>query len=407
MIDINRIREIEQQSLHISNEGNAAIPVMNNDQINDKYLKGEVRIITEQARYPLETVTSLVNSGKYILRPDFQRRHRWDVAKQSRLIESFIINIPIPPVFLYERDFSVYEVMDGLQRITAIKEFYEDKYALEGLLEWPELNGMKYSELPIQVKRGIDRRYLSSIILLKETAKEEAEAEKMKQMVFERINSGGAKLEYQESRNALYPSKLNDAIVELARNPYFCEVFDIPQKTEDEDLNNDIYSDELKNNETFKTMKDVENVLRFFAMRQLDSWGDLSLNKFLDKFADEAKSLPDEIIPMYKELFEETIKLACELFGDHTFCQWKFEKRLNGFRWNKKPNMVVYDPIMSVLSNKLTKKDALLAKKGEINQGIKKLFETEKDMFNGRNTSKVYVENRIKLFTDFFNSFLA
>ena len=142
-------------------------------------------------------------------------------------------------------------------------------------------------------------------------------------------------------------------------------------------------------------------------MRQLDSWGDLSLNRFLDKFAEEAKSLPDEIIPMYKELFEETIKLACKLFGDHTFCQWKFEKRLNEFRWNKKPNMVVYDPIMYVLSNMLAHKDVLLNKIGDINQGMQRLFESKQDMFNGRNTSKVYVENRIELFTEFFNGFLV
>ena len=115
------------------------------EEINEKYLKGEVRIVTEQARYPLSTIKDMFNGKDYILNPDFQRRLRWDRIKQSKLIESFIINVPIPPIFLYEKDYSVYEVMDGLQRITAIKEFYEDKYALEGLEIWPELNSKKYS----------------------------------------------------------------------------------------------------------------------------------------------------------------------------------------------------------------------------------------------------------------------
>lgn len=406
MIDLERINKLESENLHISREVNSLVQKMTDEQINEKYLKGEVRIITEQARYPLETITSLINSGNYILRPDFQRRHRWDRVKQSRLIESFIINIPIPPIFLYERDFSVFEVMDGLQRITAIIEFYGDDYALEGLTEWPELNGLKYSQLPQQVRRGIDRRYLSSIILLKETAKEEAEAETMKQMVFERINSGGAKLEYQESRNALYPSKFNETIIELARNKYLCEIFDIPQATDDENLKAERYSEELKNNYLFQTMKDVEYVLRFFAMRQRESWADIPLNKFLDRFAEEAQKLPDEIIPLYENLFKETIELAYKLFGDHTFSLWKLEKRMGGYRWNKKPNIVVYDPMMFVLSNLLESKELLLAKKEELNDDIMRLFEQNQEMFNGRNTSRGYVEDRIKLFNDFFKKYL-
>lgn len=73
------------------------------EEINEKYLKGEVRIVTEQARYPLSTIKDMFNGKDYILNPDFQRRLRWDRIKQSKLIESFIINVPIPPIFLYEK----------------------------------------------------------------------------------------------------------------------------------------------------------------------------------------------------------------------------------------------------------------------------------------------------------------
>ena len=139
------------------------------------------------------------------------------------------MNVPIPPVFLYEKDFSEYEVMDGLQRISAIIEFYENSYALCGLEEWPELNGRTYKTLPSQIQKGIDRRYLSSIILLKETAKTEEEAKRLKELVFARINSGGAKLEDQEARNAQFPGKFNELIISLARNDEFCEIFEIPQ----------------------------------------------------------------------------------------------------------------------------------------------------------------------------------
>jgi hypothetical protein len=75
------------------------------------------------------------------LRPFYQRRNRWDKKKQSQLIESFLINIPVPSIILYEKKYNVYEVMDGQQRINALKEFYENRLTLTGLTLWPELNG--------------------------------------------------------------------------------------------------------------------------------------------------------------------------------------------------------------------------------------------------------------------------
>ena len=171
-------------------------PQISDEEINKKYLAGEVRIVTEQARYPLDTIMGMIDSGKYELMPSFQRRHRWNAVKKSRLIESFIMNVPIPPIFLYENEYSHYEVMDGLQRMTTIYEFYQDKFALTGLEQWAELNGKVYSALPEKIKQGIDRRYLSSIILLHESAKDQQKAQEMKQLVFERINTAIGELYY-------------------------------------------------------------------------------------------------------------------------------------------------------------------------------------------------------------------
>ena len=247
----------------------AQVEKASHDEIDAKYVAGEVRIVSEQARYPLVSIPPMLASGSYLLRPEFQRRHRWDTAKQSRLIESLIMNVPIPPVFLYEDTYSHYEVMDGLQRLTTICNFYSDSFELEGLEEWPELNGMKYSELPGQVKRGIDRRYISSVILLQETAKDPAEAARMKQLVFERLNSGGIKLEPQEARNAIYPGPLNELCIHLARNKFLCRMWGIPESMSDtEDELDTNLPTELLENESYRKMEDVELVLRFFAYRQ-------------------------------------------------------------------------------------------------------------------------------------------
>jgi uncharacterized protein with ParB-like and HNH nuclease domain len=129
----------DNESIEFDKKKDTGTPDSSDDEINEKYSKGDVRIITEQARYPLNTIVAMLDGGGYNLNPEFQRRHRWDQVRRSKLIESFIMNVPIPPVFLYESSYSSYEVMDGLQRITTITQFYGDKFELKGLDEWPEL----------------------------------------------------------------------------------------------------------------------------------------------------------------------------------------------------------------------------------------------------------------------------
>ncbi len=116
------------------------------EETNAKYRKGEMRIVTEQARYPVKSIKSMLDdTNDYKLNPEYQRRKRWDNGRKSRLIESFIMNVPLPPIFLYEYEYSKFEVMDGLQRLTSIYDFYSANFALEGLEYWKELNGKKYS----------------------------------------------------------------------------------------------------------------------------------------------------------------------------------------------------------------------------------------------------------------------
>ena len=236
-------------------------------EINDKYVKGEVRIVTEQARYPISSIAAIVEDSSYKMSPEYQRRHRWDKERKSKLIESLIMNVPIPPIFLYEYDYSKYEVMDGLQRLTAIKEFYRNEFPLVKLSVWPELNGRTYKRLPSKVREGIDRRYLSSVILLKETAHSDEDALQLKQLVFERINSGGVRLSPQESRNALFDGKLNQLCIDLSRNESLCRLWGIPEACAME-VEEGIPSQTRVNNDDFRKMTDVELVLRFFAYRQ-------------------------------------------------------------------------------------------------------------------------------------------
>ena len=189
--------------------------------------------------------------------------------------------------------------MDGLQRITTIIDFYKDLYVLEGLEEWKELNGKKYSELPIRIKEGIDRRYLSSIILLKESAKDDVEADRLKKIVFERLNSGGVKLTAQETRNALYDGKLNKLCLKLSENSKFKRMWNISDDVIEENTDEDYY--EIDNNKLYRDMSDVELVLRFFAFRHINQYTG-RLDSFLDNFLKTGNSFSEEVLNNYKNL---------------------------------------------------------------------------------------------------------
>lgn len=400
------IKKFEGEIIEIKGKPNKADIKMSENEITQKYLNGKVRIVTEQARYPLNSILTMLGSGDYELHPEFQRRRRWNRVKQSRLIESFIMNVPIPPIFLYEQEFATYEVMDGLQRLTAISDFYQDKYELSGLEFWPELEGYKYSTLPKAVRQGIDRRYLSSIILLHETASSEEEAKKMKQLVFDRINSGGAKLENQESRNALYHGRFNEIAEQLARNDYFCRIFEIPMKTVEEETDSRFIPEELADNVMFQKMDDVEMITRFFAMRYVDSLEGLSLKEFFDRFTEQANLLSEEVLQKYEELFSFTIKLCYSIYGDMSFCLLKQNARTGEWNLTKNPAKILYDPIMYVLSQLLDHSNELIKNKDAIVGDSHRLMRTEAPLFNGRKTSRSDIQKRITLFEELFNRYV-
>jgi hypothetical protein len=374
--------------------------MLSDNAINEKYVKGEVRIVTEQARYPLNSIVAMLDSGDYNLNPEFQRRHRWDRQKQSRLIESFIMNVPIPPIFLYEDRYSHYEVMDGLQRLTAIYEFYRNSFGLEGLEEWPELNGRKFSSLPDQVRRGIDRRYLSSIILLQETAKTDREADILKQLVFERINSGGVKLEPQEARNAIYNGPLNKICIRLARNKFLCRTWGIPEPTDEERVNN-TFPEKLLRNDDFRTMADVELVLRFFAYRQRRDLHRGRLRDYLDVYLKHGNAFPREVLERLENLFVKTIELVFGVLGERAF--WLYRIRNGEWHWLKRPTTAVYDPLMFVFS----RADVLLKRKKSFQAKMPEFYKKNYEDFEGRNTNLSILNLRDDRFDELVRSVLG
>lgn len=367
---------------------------MSDQEINDKYEKGEQRILTEINREKLPAfVDSLKKPGYMDIQPFYQRRNRWNKEKQSRLIESFLSNIPVPPIILYERDYNVYEVMDGQQRITALKEFYDNNLTLTGLELWPELNRRTYKQLPAKIKAGIDRRSISTIVLITESTSSPEDALFLKQLAFERINTGGVELSRQEIRNCSFYGRFNQLLLELAANPIFAAAWNIP-------IHDD---DELQKNNLYKKMEDAELVLRFFALRNTDKFS-RGMEGFLDLYMMKSLSFSDQDIEFLKNIFLQTINLSHQIYGENLFKAFDPQSDT----WKDRAYKAFYDAVMVGFSRHLADANLLLERQLRVIEKTEILFREDKSkLFTGGGKTKNDIQARISLFDDMLSQVIA
>lgn len=240
----------------------------------EKKYKNQMRqIVTQKLDLPVSTLPSMLQD-QIKINPEFQRRDRWDEERQSRLIESLMMNVPIPPVFLGEDEYGYYVVLDGRQRLTAIQSFLNNTLTLKNLSVWDDLNGLRFSDL---VKRGLDkhltRRFLSAVALLKESSPA------IKYDVFDRLNTGGVKANEMEVRNAVFRGPFTDNLHELSRIPAFCIAWGIPVDVID-----------AQNNLLYQKMIDLSIVLRFFALSDPENM-ESSFKDYLSEFMGERNEI--------------------------------------------------------------------------------------------------------------------
>ena len=409
----------------VSFEDDAATPRSSDEQLNMRYAKGDVRIVTESARYSLAGILSMLQEMvepegdpggekelRYKLDPEYQRRHRWSTQRKSRLIESFLMNVPVPPVFLYERDLARFEVMDGRQRLTALSEFYAGKFALEGLQYWGDLDGRTYSQLPSKVRDGIDRRYISSIILLKETAASEEQAASLKKIVFERLNSGGVELSGQETRNAVYNGPLNQLCLSLSENETFRKMWGIPLnplvgglKEESEDEEVEIVDESTNTGKRmFEKMEDVELILRFFAYRQIGSFkaGLNKISQFLDRFLVAGNNTFDSVLlASYRQMFESSVTFLWDALGTDAYCVIGNSQH--------RPTKIVYDPMMYVsnMDTVIASREKLLLQNEILRAELISMYAENQQLFSGRRTNYVDTQTRNARVSEAFTSAIA
>ena len=188
----------------------------NRRQAIKSFREAQDATVLEVADQGLLTLASLISSGAIDISPNFQRRDRWNPEKQSRLIESFLSNIPVPPVYLSEDSeiLGSYAVIDGKQRLTSISAFFNNELVLRGLNRLPMLNGLDYNQLPTEIRNPLGMKSLRITTLLRQSDPE------LKHEVFLRLNTGGEILNAQEIRNVAYRGPLNALVYDLAENRF-------------------------------------------------------------------------------------------------------------------------------------------------------------------------------------------
>ncbi len=261
-------------------------------------------IRTQSLDFSFNELADMYADGELIIRPDFQRMFRWSEGAQARFIESLLLELPIPPIFLIERDDRIYELIDGLQRLSSYLHFRGqlkvDDEVLPPLVLTDcdivkELNGHTYRDLPRALEIKLKRSYVRAEILRKESDP------RLRYYMFKRLNTGGERLTEQEVRNAtirLLSNDFNQFIVELS---------------EDENFKETINS---VNENAILRKFDQELVLRFFALK---NWGDEYKHEVAEFLTEYMEAVSDDKDPTpfdyerEREVFKKTFLVIRKL----------------------------------------------------------------------------------------------
>lgn len=375
------------------------------ETIDEQFAKQPFRVVYQTNNFLLPQIKGLIDDGEdFTIRPEYQRRLRWPNKQKSLLIESLLLNVPVPPVFFYENDLARYEVMDGQQRLNAIKEFLDNSFKLRGLEVLSSLNGRSYLQLPPRVKRSLDRASISAIVVLQESQGRLKRAGtshyyELRRFVFERLNTGGRRLTAQEIRNAVYGGAFNDEIVRLSRDSVFTRVWGIPAyKAADP---NDYYEEpERQKNSLYRSMGDCQLVLRFFALDK-DEHIQGSMRSMLDKCMERNLNITTDEAELMGRRYLDRLH-----FADQLFDQKPFTLAHPGDQRHR-PVAGVYDGVMVALDHFWEERHMLLDKKLELQAAYLDLVTGgSRGTLTGLANTSADIRARIKLFTDLFREFV-
>ncbi len=264
----------------------------------DQLVEERRRVDFDSYDITVQQLLSMVSQKQINMAPTFQRQFRWDPPRQSRLIESIFLGIPIPNLFMATNSDGTWEVVDGVQRLSTLVHFAGDANGraainiaepleILGLEKFSQLNGAKFNTLPASVQTQFMLRPI------KVTTLNDKSDLKVRFDLFERLNTGGVKLTDQEIRGCIYRGPFNDFLERLAQNKDFNKVVHV-----------------RKSNETDGSRE--EYVLRFFAFLHSYKTFEHSVIGFLNDYMQQAAKTFD--YEANEKLFAKTFSELARVF---------------------------------------------------------------------------------------------
>ncbi|WP_025594255.1 GmrSD restriction endonuclease domain-containing protein [Agrobacterium tumefaciens] len=264
----------------------------------DESLSGELYSISSYGvDHNVEALVKRINSEQYYI-PTFQRQYVWTQNDASRFIESLLLGLPVPGLFLYkEQDSAKHLVIDGQQRLKSLQRFYKGtfdkkKFQLTGLKsKWADL---AYADLSEDDRLRLDDAIVHATIFKQDTPTDNMDSV---YEVFERINTGGMKLSPQEIRTCVAHGNFNELLFKLNNNADWRSVFGTQSIR----------------------LKDVEMVLRFFAFYENLSSYQRPMKSFLTNYMSANKKIDDERAKRLSSVWADINRLIVQALGAKPF----------------------------------------------------------------------------------------
>lgn len=282
------------------------------------------KVFTQPYDLIVESLIDQIKGGTIFLRPlserpNFQRRYVWSDILASRLIESILLNVPIPPCYLSQNEDFELDVIDGQQRLFSIYRFLDNRFKLTGLEVLKDVDGLFFHQITQKLQRQLKTHTLRCVLITNESHPE------IKFDVFERLNTNTAPLNPQELRNCIYRGSLNDLLKECADYKPWLSI--------------------LGKKQPDKRMRDEELILRFFAfhIHGLESYK-TPQKHWLNDAAKAGRKYPKERIDELRLVWKRAIDSSLKWFSaNECFRRLPLDK-------TKTINRSLFDLVMSTAS---------------------------------------------------------
>ena len=312
-----------------SDDKNSTIEYLESEKIDRESSPAKFNIITYPVDYTLEILYNKLERNE-IQTPNFQRNFVWTQNQSSKLIESFLLNLPVPAIFLYnEPKTSNYLILDGQQRLKSIHYYIKGvfdqensndggAFRLTGLAKDSQYNSLAYSDLSVT-----DQQFLSNSVLRGYIVKQlESYDDLSKYYIFERLNTGGTSLENQEIRDCTYFGKFSIMLSEMNHESKWRSIFGT--------------------NNLDKRKRDIELILRFLALRDFTAYSP-SMKDYLSNFMKRYQNADQEQLSQFNLIFEKTCNFVVEHLGEKPFH--------GGSKQSSRLNVAMLDAVMVAFSN--------------------------------------------------------